>query len=112
MSSSFGFLQSEPSLKERGRTAANDISDALVYLLNESSVGLYRVQEHVFKKVPLLVAEKMDLAAVEEQVALASSDLAEAQDLVAKMGRIQGFSKSIDRLNELHAVLEKKKVAA
>ncbi|KAJ3219912.1 polysaccharide biosynthesis domain containing protein 1 [Dinochytrium kinnereticum] len=85
--------------------ATAEVSDAILNILNESSVGLYRVQEHVFKKVPQLVSEQRDLEAICTQVELASSDLSEAQELVAKMGRITGFSSSVESLNRLHSLL-------
>ncbi|KAJ3109849.1 hypothetical protein HDU97_000079 [Phlyctochytrium planicorne] len=91
--------------------ATTDISDAILNVLNESSVGLYRVQEHVFKKVPQLVTEQKELEAVATQVELASSDLAEAQELVAKMGRIKGFSASdewVEKMEFLRTLVVKR----
>ncbi|KAJ3332695.1 hypothetical protein HDU76_013374 [Blyttiomyces sp. JEL0837] len=99
------FLSGESSSKGKATLAANDFGDAVLHLVNESSVGLYRIQEHVLRKTPQLYAEKRELSKLSGTLENAISDLTEAQHLVTNMRHIDGFVKCNEHLVQLHTLL-------
>lgn len=94
-------MGTEPTSTELATQAVNDTTDAMIQLLNESSVGLYRIQEHTFKKTPQLLNERRELVTLYKTVDLAFSNLTEAQEIVSRMNREQGFSRCLDHLHTL-----------
>ncbi|KAJ3295353.1 hypothetical protein HK104_002770 [Borealophlyctis nickersoniae] len=87
--------------KAGNSTATSDVSDLIIHLVNESSLGMYRIQEHVHKKVPQLVADKRDIRTLSSQLTRASSNLHDAHDIVQGMNRIDSFSRCTDYLNRI-----------
>ncbi|KAI8899291.1 hypothetical protein BC833DRAFT_586306, partial [Globomyces pollinis-pini] len=47
--------------KDACRSTSAAISDLLVSVANDSSLGLYHIQDHVHKKVPILQADIVSL---------------------------------------------------
>ncbi|KAI9327969.1 hypothetical protein BDR26DRAFT_874622 [Obelidium mucronatum] len=88
-------------LRERAQEVTAATSDTLLQLMNESSVGLYRIQEHIIKKTPLIVAERKAQQPLGTQIELAVSDVREAAVLVGKMNRVTGFHRSVELLKTL-----------
>ncbi|RUS17503.1 hypothetical protein BC937DRAFT_89896 [Endogone sp. FLAS-F59071] len=92
----------ELQLKERVKKATFDTSLVIKSMLNDASVGLYRVTEHIQKKVPAIVDEKLtntvihnrrdtqrSLAALAVQVDCANSDVSDARKTVTELLRNQ-----------------------
>ncbi|KAJ3024431.1 UNVERIFIED_CONTAM: hypothetical protein HDU68_008163 [Siphonaria sp. JEL0065] len=88
-------------LREKAQEVTSATSDSLLQLMNESSVGLYRIQEHILKKTPVIVAEKKAQQPLSSQIELAVSDVREASELVGKMNRVTGFHRSVELLKGL-----------
>ncbi|KAJ3072074.1 hypothetical protein HDU98_004345 [Podochytrium sp. JEL0797] len=85
-------------LRDQAQEVSKATADALVQLMNESSVGLFRIQEHILKKTPMIVAEKKVQLPLALQIEQKVSDLREAQELVGKMNRVTGFHRSVEML--------------
>ncbi|KAI9193033.1 uncharacterized protein BJ171DRAFT_535080 [Polychytrium aggregatum] len=93
-------IDADSGLRDRADRAASELSEYSANLLNEPSMGLYRVQEHVHAKVPQLVQHKNDLTQLGKQVSLSNSDLDEAKEILNEMERIQSFENIIKMLRE------------
>ncbi|KAF9151284.1 hypothetical protein BGX20_005451, partial [Mortierella sp. AD010] len=64
------------------------MSDSITSALNDSSLVLYRVNEHIHKKVPQFVEEKKALVAIRKNVETANQDLEDARQTISGMQRI------------------------
>ncbi|KAI8907513.1 hypothetical protein DFJ77DRAFT_514007 [Powellomyces hirtus] len=78
----FSTTDTSTSVKEKVTKASADVSTFLVSLANESSLGLYRINEHAVRKVPLIVQQKHDLQQLTKQTLEAQSSVREAQDIM------------------------------
>ncbi|ORZ10918.1 hypothetical protein BCR41DRAFT_372088 [Lobosporangium transversale] len=61
------------------------MSESITSVLNDSSLVLYRVNEHIHKKVPQLVEEKRALASTCKSVETANQDLEDARQIISSM---------------------------
>ncbi|KAF9111990.1 hypothetical protein BGX27_004171 [Mortierella sp. AM989] len=76
------------SIQNKARKMSLHMSDAITSTLNDSSLVLYRVNEHIHKKVPQLVEEKKALVAICRDVETANQDLEDARQTISGMERI------------------------
>ncbi|KAJ3168553.1 hypothetical protein HDU88_001443 [Geranomyces variabilis] len=81
------------SIKERGAKATSDLGTFIVSLANESSLGLYRINEHASRKVPLIVQQKRDITQLTEQVIATQAAVNEAIEIVRDMATVDSFTK-------------------
>ncbi|KAI9598970.1 hypothetical protein BDF19DRAFT_419279 [Syncephalis fuscata] len=65
----------ETLAEERTRQAGHALAHALKTSLNDTSIGLYRVCEHVQKRVPQIVQDKRNLRRLEERVELGTANI-------------------------------------
>ncbi|KAI8054683.1 hypothetical protein BDF22DRAFT_680465 [Syncephalis plumigaleata] len=63
----------ETVAEEQTRQAGHALAHALKTTLNDASIGLYRVCEHVEKRVPQIVQDKRNLRRLEERQWLAQA---------------------------------------
>jgi len=77
--------QNQESLSERCRKVSDSISTTQQFLLNDASVALYRVQENVIKRVPLMIAERRELQATDAKLEAAIVDLQEASKIISQI---------------------------
>ncbi|KAJ1559634.1 hypothetical protein HK405_009881 [Cladochytrium tenue] len=95
------------------RRLATDTTDAVVQLLNEASVGLYRIQEHVFRRTPRLLALSRDMTGTSQRVESAAADVADALALSSRMGLAAlAFARCVDRVNALTPIASPPAAAA
>ncbi|RUP47570.1 hypothetical protein BC936DRAFT_145580 [Jimgerdemannia flammicorona] len=99
-------------LKEKVRKATADMSTVMKLILNGASLSLYRVTEHIHKKVPVLVDEKKSLAVISAQVDLSNSNVADARRTVDIMSQIQSFNTVWEMLRKSLEIVEAAKKAS
>ncbi|KAF9960377.1 hypothetical protein BGZ70_008624 [Mortierella alpina] len=68
------------------------MADSITSSLNDSSLVFYRVNEHIHKKVPLLVQEKKALVRIRKSVETANQDMEDARQTISSMQRISELS--------------------
>ncbi|KAF9948998.1 hypothetical protein BGZ72_009146, partial [Mortierella alpina] len=76
------------------------MADSITSSLNDSSLVFYRVNEHIHKKVPLLVQEKKALVEIRKSVETANQDMEDARQTISSMQRISELSHIEDLLME------------
>ncbi|KAI9104801.1 hypothetical protein DFS34DRAFT_645500 [Phlyctochytrium arcticum] len=84
-------LKASPEVVDRVTKLTRDVSTYSVAILNESSVGMYRIVEHVRKKVPGFVQQKHDLRAVTNLATQSTSQITEASDIIQEIKEIDSF---------------------
>ncbi|TPX33799.1 hypothetical protein SeLEV6574_g08344 [Synchytrium endobioticum] len=84
----------EDQAREKACKAASDISDLTLHLFNESSLGLYKIQENIHRRVPQLVRDKQEIKSISDSLSKANKDLVEAKEIIATLGRISAFADS------------------
>ncbi|KAI8615621.1 hypothetical protein BC830DRAFT_283237 [Chytriomyces sp. MP71] len=89
------------NMADRAGEVASAVSDALRNLVNESSVGLFRIQEHVFKKTAVIVADRKSTAQLNASVELALTDALEAKAICNQASRVHGLHASLDALRHI-----------
>ncbi|KAG0216167.1 hypothetical protein B0O80DRAFT_528660 [Mortierella sp. GBAus27b] len=75
-------------LQNRARKMSLHLSESITGVLNDSSLVLYRMNEHIHKKVPQLVEEKKALVSIRRNVETANQDLEDARHTISGMQRI------------------------
>ncbi|KAI8138135.1 hypothetical protein BJV82DRAFT_322476 [Fennellomyces sp. T-0311] len=73
------------------RQVTNGVVTTTQLALNDCSIGLHRVFDHIQRKVPQIVDEKKQLRTLREQVDTADEDIADARKVVAEIERIDSF---------------------
>ncbi|KAF9133159.1 hypothetical protein BGX30_012401 [Mortierella sp. GBA39] len=68
------------------------MSETITGALNDASLVFYRVNEHIHKKVPVLVQEKKALVSIRKDVETANQDMEDARQTISSMQRITEFS--------------------
>ena len=66
--------------------------------LNDCSYGLYRVFDHIQRKVPQIVDEKKRLRTTQEQVDTATEDIVDARKVVAEVEHLESFNSISDMI--------------
>ncbi|KAK3839847.1 MAG: hypothetical protein J3R72DRAFT_447271 [Linnemannia gamsii] len=79
------------SLQIKARKMSIHMSETITGALNDSSLVLYRVNEHVHKKVPVLVQEKKALSSIRKDVETANEDMEDARLAISSLQRITEF---------------------
>ncbi|KAF9924202.1 hypothetical protein FBU30_005797 [Linnemannia zychae] len=79
------------SLQIKARKLSLHMSETITGSLNDSSLVFYRVNEHVHKKVPLLVQEKKALMNIRRDVETANQDMEDAQQTISSLQRVTEF---------------------
>lgn len=59
--------------------------------LNNSSLGLYTVSDHIYRKVPRLIEMKKKIQQISSQVETADLDIQDAQKSICDIERIDSF---------------------
>ncbi|KAH7042480.1 hypothetical protein BKA57DRAFT_508722 [Linnemannia elongata] len=80
------------SLQIKARKMSIHMSETITGALNDTSLVFYRVNEHVHKKVPILVQEKKALVSIRKDVETANQDMEDARQTISSMQRITEFS--------------------
>ncbi|KAG0206373.1 hypothetical protein BGX33_007458, partial [Mortierella sp. NVP41] len=79
------------SLQIKARKMSIHMSETIAGALNDSSLVFYRVNEHVHKKVPVLVQEKKALVNIRKDVETANQDMEDARQTISSLQRITEF---------------------
>ncbi|KAG0199131.1 hypothetical protein BGX28_007540 [Mortierella sp. GBA30] len=79
---------SASSLQSKARRMSVHLAESITNVLNDSSLVFYRVNEHIHKKVPLLVREKKALVEIRKNVETANQDMEDARQTISSMQRI------------------------
>lgn len=82
----------EAQAREKSYKAATDVSDLIILLFNGSSLGLYRIQENIHRRVPQLVRDKQEIKSVSDSITKANRDLIEAKEIISTLTRINSFA--------------------
>ncbi|KAI9490065.1 hypothetical protein BDB00DRAFT_875650 [Zychaea mexicana] len=92
----------EQERKQRMHDAAHQVTTGVVtttqLALNDCSVGLYRVFDHIQRKIPQIVDEKKCLRVTREQVDTATEDIVDVRKVVAEVERIESFNNISDMI--------------
>ncbi|KAJ3189818.1 hypothetical protein HDU85_000102 [Gaertneriomyces sp. JEL0708] len=82
---------------KRGITEASTaFSEFVVTVLNESSLGLYRIQEHVHRK--------HDILAIDSDVTRSQEDVKEARDIISSLRNLTAFEQCSDYIKRVATV--------
>ena len=73
-------------------------------MANDTSLGIYRIQEHVHKKVPEIVNSRQSLLQTRSNIAIATKDAAEIRNLLRGMDRIDSFARCTEYINQIAAL--------
>ncbi|KAF9278070.1 hypothetical protein BGZ68_008806 [Mortierella alpina] len=92
------------SLQTKARRMSVHMADSITNSLNDSSLVFYRVNEHIHKKVPLLVQEKKALVGIRKSVETANQDMEDARQTISSMQRISELSHIEDLVKRALAV--------
>lgn len=76
----------------------NEMSLLVSSIVSESSAGLFRINENIIRKVPILVQEKDRVSKLNSKLVLINSDVREIQSLVNDMKRINSFTRILNKL--------------
>lgn len=71
--------------------ATEAVENTIKNSFNDASLGLYRVSEHIHRRVPQIVESKAGLRDIEQQVETANSDMKDARRIVEDLERIESF---------------------
>ncbi|KAF9389424.1 hypothetical protein CPC16_005810 [Podila verticillata] len=82
------------------------MSETINGVLNDSSLVFYRVNEHIHKKVPILVQEKKALANIRKNVETANQDMEDARQTISSMQRIAELGRIEELVNRSLAQFE------
>lgn len=77
--------------------------------LNDASLGLYRVYEHIQRKVPGIIADKHQLKETSVNVDTACSDIEDAGKLVADLEHLESFHRMASMIKTSISIIEKSK---
>ncbi|RKP09722.1 hypothetical protein THASP1DRAFT_28492 [Thamnocephalis sphaerospora] len=80
--------------EERARQAGRSIASALKTSLNDVSLGMFRVCEHVQKRVPQIVEDKKAFRRLEERATTGNANMEDARKIV----------RTLSSMNTLHNV--------
>ncbi|ORE03700.1 hypothetical protein BCV72DRAFT_27578 [Rhizopus microsporus var. microsporus] len=78
-------------LKNKSQQALNEFTYAFLLSLNNSSLGLYTVSDHIYRKVPRLIEMKKKIQQISTQVETADLDIQDAQKSICDIERIDSF---------------------
>ncbi|XP_065188948.1 uncharacterized protein LOC135819633 [Sycon ciliatum] len=90
----------DPEFQHRVVKVTDRFSESLVLLGNEPSLGLYRLQEHVRRSMPVLVDKKRELEQINQQVQGVCFDTEYAGSVVKDMHGIAQFTNVQELLNK------------
>ncbi|GJJ78299.1 hypothetical protein EMPS_10658 [Entomortierella parvispora] len=76
------------SMQSKARKMSVHMSESVTSVLNDVSLVLYRVNEHIHKKVPILVQEKRALSNLGADVERANQDMEDARLTLTSLRRI------------------------
>ncbi|KAK2151771.1 hypothetical protein LSH36_352g03073 [Paralvinella palmiformis] len=87
-----------PELENKSRKAGDKLSEILHIIVNEPSLAVFRIQEHVRKTLPQLVDVKHDMEDVQQDVQGACFDMEYAAKAVQNMEKSETHFRSIQDL--------------
>ncbi|KAI3645569.1 hypothetical protein MP228_008497 [Amoeboaphelidium protococcarum] len=102
-------LRISSDLYDKTVKASHSLTNTVKSYANDSSIGLYRVQEHIHKRTPTAVRERTKEKQFQQNeldvaVATAQDNL---NDLKALAGTIQQLEQMQQRLNNIHSYASK-----
>ncbi|KAL0077606.1 hypothetical protein F4703DRAFT_1797383 [Phycomyces blakesleeanus] len=83
--------EKEQRVQERVSKVTEGVVNTLKLALNDCSLGLYRVSDHIHRRVPRIVQEKNNLTALANDVDTANLDISDVRKTVGDMERIESF---------------------
>ncbi|CAG8435415.1 9134_t:CDS:2 [Ambispora gerdemannii] len=95
-------------LKEKSKKACTDIELYTRHLLNDSSLGLYHMSEHIRKKVPQFVEEKKNLITLSNKLDLATANITDSREIIKNISNLEQFTNITNLLKRTLEIIEKK----
>ncbi|XP_048584233.1 BLOC-1-related complex subunit 8 homolog isoform X2 [Nematostella vectensis] len=92
MSGPIGLEVQHPETEYRLKKVSEKFIESIHLMVNEPSVGLYRIQEHVRRSLPQLVDKKMELRSCQNQINGVCYDLDYSIKTVQSMQHIPHFT--------------------
>ncbi|CAG8670202.1 1713_t:CDS:2 [Funneliformis mosseae] len=89
------------NLKEKVKKACVDLETYIRQLYNDSSLGLYHMSEHIRKRVPQIVDEKVEITI---------EDMKDSCEMVESMPKIPCFNNINEMLKSTLAIVEAAKI--
>ncbi|KAI9256633.1 hypothetical protein BDA99DRAFT_516942 [Phascolomyces articulosus] len=103
-------LPDEHERQKRTHEAAQQVTTGIEkttqLALNDCSLGLYRVFDHIQRKVPQIVDEKKQLRTIREQVDTGTEDIVDVRKVVAEVERIESFNNISDMIKSSIAIIK------
>ncbi|KAI8376159.1 uncharacterized protein BYT42DRAFT_605806 [Radiomyces spectabilis] len=90
-------------LQERVRRVSTGMVRTLKLSLNDSSVGLHRVMEHIHRKVPQMMDNRAQLRQLGQTVQTSNADIEDARKIVNELDQMQAF---VEMANMIHKSLD------
>ncbi|CAG8563640.1 23231_t:CDS:2 [Dentiscutata erythropus] len=103
-------LAQETLLKEMAKKTSGDLEAFLNQLYNDSSLGLYHMNEHIRRRVPQIVEEKKGLINLEKDLEITISDTKDSDTLVKSLPTISSFKNIGDLLKSTLDIVEAAKI--
>ncbi|CAG8499955.1 11542_t:CDS:2 [Ambispora leptoticha] len=95
-------------LIRKKQPACADIELYTRHLLNDSSLGLYHMSEHIRKKVPQFVEEKKNLIALSNTLDLATANITDSRKIIENISNLKQFTNITNLLKNTLEIIEKK----
>ncbi|CAG8596767.1 11036_t:CDS:2 [Paraglomus brasilianum] len=86
-----------------------DIESCTRYLMNDTSLGLYRITDYIHKKLPQIVEEKKGMKTIANEVNIANSNARDSSGIVKSMQNIPSVDNISEMLKTTIGILEKAK---
>lgn len=82
---------------------------AFLFSLNDSSLKLYTISDHIQRKVPRLVELKKKIRQQSDKVETANFDIQDAQRSICDMERIESFVNIFSMIESSHDIIRNSK---
>ncbi|KAI9014501.1 hypothetical protein CLU79DRAFT_721732 [Phycomyces nitens] len=100
--------EKEQRVQDRVSKVSDGVVNTLKLAVNDCSLGLYRVSDHIHRRVPRIVQEKANLIALANDVDTANLDISDVRKTVADMERIESFNSMAKMVKQSMAILADK----
>jgi hypothetical protein len=87
----------------------NKFHRILLLSLNDSSLGFYRIFDHIHRKVPKIVETRKRLESMDKRIDTANSDIEDVRKQVHEIERIETFCNIADMIKQSLEILDLKK---
>ncbi|KAG9289780.1 hypothetical protein G9A89_015360 [Geosiphon pyriformis] len=95
-------------LKDKSKKVCTDIELYTRQLINDSSLELYHLSEHIRKRVPQFVDEKKNFIDLTKGLDSALSDVTDAREIVEKVSQLHEFERMKHLLKHSIDIIKKK----